>query len=305
MGIGKEWEHIVRVIVFGANGFLGAYVYRKLTQPNHPAVHVIGTCGAGSEVRELIPQDLTSDAPVRHLLRDVQPDVVIWCVKAREGQDEIRLTQGGLSAVVDAVGHSSRIIFVSTDAVLPGTAGHYGEATVPVESVGMTGLDHYINAKIEAERLIGENSSDFCIVRPGPIFGTGVDGRWDARTHRLLEALGRGERIEQPLNLIRTYAHVQDLAESLSELARLPVNGVLHVGAPTPASHFDFAMAVAHRASFSTRLVRDFEISPEEATGRQVRLDTSMDTSRAAQCLRTRFRSVPEALAEEPDETIR
>lgn len=294
---------MVRVMVFGASGFLGGHVYRNLV--NQGNVDVVGTCGPESQTAGLVPLDLTLGDPVRRLLRDVVPDVIIWCVMARRGDHEIRLSEGGLSTVVHQVGQSTRILFVSTDAVLPGHRGPYGEATPGAESPGTTALDQYINAKIDAERRLGEGAANYCIVRPGPIYGTRVDGRWDGRTRRVLGALGRGESIEQPVNLIRTYSHVEDLAAGLAELTRLPIEGVLHVGSPIPASHWDFATAVAQRAGFSPHLVRGFEISPGEVRERQIRLDTSLDTSRASRCLTTRLRSLDEALAEAPIDILR
>lgn len=296
-------RRMVRVLVMGASGFLGGQVYKRL-QRAEDSVRVSGTCSGASPAEGLIPVELTSDRQVRFLLRDMKPDVVIWCVKARQGQDEIPLVRGGLSVLVDEAGLSSRIIFVSTDAALPGIAGRYGESTPLAASAGQAALDHYINAKIEAERMIVARSSDFCIVRSGPIFGRGLDGRWDRRTQEILDALGCGERVERSLNLIRTFVHVQDLAESLCELSRARVNGVLHVGSPCPASYWDFAIAVAHRAGFPTHAVRGTKISPGDAARRQIRLDTSMDTSRAAACLRTRFRNVPEALEGESLEDL-
>ncbi len=291
---------LVRIIVFGANGFLGAHVYRKLVKRHGSDALVVGTCSTHSQMPGLISLDVMMHGAVQALLQEVKPDVVIWCVKAREGQDEVRITQGGLSTLVDQVGRSSRIIFVSSDAVLPGSSGHYREDTPPVASRGVTALDHYINGKIAAERLIAEASSNFCIVRPGPIFGTRVTGGWDDRTHRMLEALGRGAGLQQPWNLVRTYSHVQDLADSLCELSQSQVNGVLHVGAPLPTSHFDFGKVLAHRAGYPVQSVRGFEISPEDAAKRHLRLDTSMDTHRATECLHTSFSSVQEALSREP-----
>lgn len=289
----------MRVMVFGASGFLGEHVYQRLHSQSANGVQVVGTCSKYSQSDGLMPIDLESAPLVKSLVREVHPDAVIWSVKAREGVDESTLHEGGLSSIVNEVGGSSRLIFVSSDAVLPGTEGHYSEETTPARSAGTSWLDRYINAKIEAEVLIRQGCSNFCIVRTGPIFGRRINGDWDARTHGILSALERGERIERPWNLVRTYCYVEDLADSLCELLFSNVQGVLHVGARTPASHFEFATAVAQWFGYPTSQVNGFEISSDEAKRQHVRLDTSMDTSRALECLTTRFRDLRQALTNE------
>jgi len=294
----------MRVLVFGASGFLGAHVYKRLVTQRPPDIDVIGTCSKHSRSEELIPVDLESANVVRSLVREVEPDAVIWCVKARDDADETNLNRTGLVSIVEEFALGSRIIFVSSDAVLPGTEGHYGELATPVRSLGTYWLDRYINAKIEAEMLIRESCSDYCIVRTGPIFGKRVSGEWDSRTDSVLSTLERGERLERPVNLVRTYSHVGDLADSLCELLPSNVHGLIHVGAKTPMTHFDFAMAVAQGSGYPTDPVQGFEISPADAKRRHVRLDTSMDTSWAVECLRTRFRHIHEALEDESMELI-
>ena len=140
---------IMRILVFGAIGYVGAHVYQQWAAD--PQAAVVGTC---SKVRR-----------VRGLLKDVKPDVVIWCAKAREDHEEEEMHRAGLAAVVQEVGPTARLIFLSSDRVLPGKCGHYDERTEPQYSVGSMALDRYINAKIDAERRIQTSVSDFCIVR--------------------------------------------------------------------------------------------------------------------------------------------
>lgn len=291
---------IMRILVFGAIGYVGAHVYQQWAAD--PQAAVVGTCSKVRRARGLVAVDLEPDQEVRDLLRAVKPDVVIWCAKAHEDHEE-EMQGAGLAAVVQEVGQTARLIFLSSDGVLPGKSGHYDERTEPQYRVGSMALDRYINAKIDAERRIQTRASDFCIVRSGPVFGRNVHGQWDDRTGRVLDTLARGERMRQPKNLIRTYADVSDLAASVTELSRLSLQGILHVGATVPASHYDYAITLAERWNYSATLIEGFVIDPEDAKQRQVRLNTSMDTKRASNALKRGFRNISEALACGPSYT--
>lgn len=295
----------MRIMVFGASGFLGAHVYQRLITRSTDGTNVIGTCRMQAHATGLIPIDLESDVIVRSLVQEVEPHAMIWCVKARQNADEAKLL-GGLTSLLEEAGSVTRIIFVSSDAVLPGRMGRYSEEVTPALSVGTSSsLARYINAKIEAEMRISESCSDFCIVRTGPIFGQNVGGEWDTRTDGILSALERGEVLRRPVNLVRTYSQVEDLADGLCELVFSNVQGVLHVGAKTSVSHYDFALAIAQRFGYATDRITAFEIPPEDAARRHLRLDTTLDTCRATQCLTTGFRDVYEALAHESRGLIR
>jgi dTDP-4-dehydrorhamnose reductase len=112
-----------RIMVVGASGYLGAHVYRILAeQGDH---EVLGTYGRSAALHEgLIQVDLTEAESVRRMMVHTRPDVVIWCVKHTSPDlDERELNYIGPRSVIANASPPMRLIFVSTDGVLPGIAG--------------------------------------------------------------------------------------------------------------------------------------------------------------------------------------
>ena len=284
----------MRVLVMGGSGFLGAHVWERLRRTQ--GVEAVGTYGR--RVSSLLrPVDLTSSASVRRLVDGIRPDVLVWCARhTRAGLDERALHEVGLRAALSAAGPDVRLVFVSSDGVLPGARGPCTESAEPAPMINMTPLAQYTNAKIAAEKRIARECGNHCIARVGPIFGRTVQGDLDDRCRTLLENLKRGEICRCPANLWRTRAHVEDLAEALCELAAGNLRGVIHLGPERSESHFTFALAAARAFGYSERLIEPFDIDPDDARRREVRLDTTMDTSLARSTLRVRFRTVSEAL---------
>ena len=287
------------VLVVGASGFLGAHVRRRFLAAG---VHVRGTCGRhagpGLDAVDLLDAQATTRY-VRSL--QPQPDVVVWCAKGhREDDDEQSLNATGLCALVRAVPAATRLIFLSTDGVLPGTGGPHAEGVTPLPFSGGSSIARYTNGKLWAERWLGRASplaGTTTIVRTGVIYGQDVSGHWDARTAAVLQDFAAGAPFSRAANLLRTFVHVEDLASALCELAALEMPGILHAGPERGESHYTFALAIARAFGLPAQLLRPHSIPPEDVAEREVRLDTRLRTSAIRAQIATRFHSVDEVFA--------
>lgn len=286
----------MRILVVGASGFLGAHTYRLLTRQDDAAV--VGTYGRRAVFPGLRHVDLSSRSSVMALMRAAQPEVVIWCAKHTAPALEAPILETGLPSLTEAARPGTKLVFVSTDGVLPGTSGRYGEGadTLPVDSG--SAVAQYTNAKRNAEQFIASAWDDYSIVRVGPIYGRSSTGEWDARVLGLLEAFRLGETVSRAANIKRTFIQVEDLAAALCELSTSAYKGILHLGPAEPASYFDFARTVAEVSGFPVQRVRPYDVSSEEIRERAIRADTSMDTEWAGRILKTRFRPLQEGMAD-------
>ena len=111
-----------------------------------------------------------------------------------------------------------------------------------------------------------------------------MHGQGDDRTGRVLDTLARGERMRQPKNLIRIYANVSDLAASVIERPRLSLQGIFHVGAAVPASHYDYATTLAERWNHSATLIEGFVIDSEPSSAKSLHGHKT-----CVECSETRF----------------
>lgn len=287
----------MRTLVLGASGFVGGHCYRLLSARGDDVVGTVGpSTPATGDLRAL---DIATPDGLRRLLWAIKPHAVIWCIKRNAvGADERTQNEMGLS-VLREFDADQRLVFVSTDGVLPGVRGPYDEATTPQQIL----LDHplaaYTNAKLWAEQYVTAHFPRACTVRVGPIYGRSVLGHWDDRVGQIRAELATGRPLSRAANIRRTFIEVQDLAQALVELSGNDVCGLLHLGPATSESHLSFARKVAMVWGLPDNLIEAFSLSEDEVRRRKVRLDTTMSTAKAQQVLQTRFRSVSQGLAPE------
>jgi dTDP-4-dehydrorhamnose reductase len=285
-------------MVVGASGYLGAHVYRILAeQGDH---EVLGTYGRSSDLHEgLIQVDLTVAESVRKMMVHTRPDVVIWCVKHTSPElDERELNHIGLRSVIDHASPRMRLLFVSTDGVLPGIEGPYPETVQPAPMLTDTPVAQYTNSKLDTEQYILSNWQDSCIVRVGPIYGRSVRGGWDPRMAALHGEFEHNRKVTRAANILRTFVQVEDLAHALAELASHDFQGLLHLGPEKSLSYYELALEVAKAWGYPASLVAPAIVSEAEAQLRHIRMDTTMSVGLAKSLLSTPFRTPEEALSD-------
>ncbi len=165
----------MKVLLTGANGFLGIYLAPKLNQKGYT---VIAT-GRGERTSaidptlEYVPMDFTDPFAVHDVFERYSPDVVIHA-GAMSKVDACELDQweayranveGTITLMINAAEYRSFFIFVSTDFIFKGDIGMYTEEDKadPVNFYGKT--------KKEAEEAIMEYEYDWAIARTILVYG--------------------------------------------------------------------------------------------------------------------------------------
>lgn len=159
----------MRVLVTGFNGQLGYDCVRELKDRGYTDV-------LGIDINDL---DITDEKAVNIYIKNYKPDAIIHCAawtavdKAEQNIDLVRkvnvLGTKYIAEAAEAV--SSKLIYISTDYVFPGTGDRFYEAndkTGPISVYGQTKLDGEIAASVCSKTFIvriswvfGKNGNNF------------------------------------------------------------------------------------------------------------------------------------------------
>lgn len=280
----------VNIILLGASGLLGGKVYKRLKGKSE--FNTYGTYLSHRENEELFQLDVIDEAQVEKLFDKVSPDVVLWSLLSSDFKNESQLTHTGLVNVIKHMKKSCKLVYVTTDGFSDGR-GNYSEKDAPsyIESSSLVNL--YIKAKIEAEDIV-KSLDDYVIARTGPIYGMDALGRWDKRTRELIENLNQGMEVVRTSNMYKTFVNVDDFAEALVEMIEIDFKGVIHIGPENKESYYTYNTKMAQKLGLDASLIKENQLSLEEAHSRGICLDTSMNTSKCRKVLKMKFRNLNE-----------
>ena len=230
-----------RALIIGASGFLGGTIYYKL---NNIGVNVLGTYSSKKKQSEYVKLDVLDTGRLIELIKDYIPDVIIWTVMNHDLEEEI--AEKVMPAIRDTVGNI-RFIFMSTSVAYE---KNMSEDVQPyLRSEDMYNY-HYFNGKIKSENVI-KTMQNYCIVRPGSIYGTDPYGEMDMRSRLLKEHVDSGEKYIRASNIIFSVVEVNELADAVIELANSDYIGIINVSEEKPVSHYDFNKALCKRYGWS------------------------------------------------------
>lgn len=275
----------MKVCVFGASGYLGASVYKRLT--DIPDMDVVGTYLDDPERFEGLEKlDINQPESFSDFFKKEDPDVVIWSVMS--GPKEYELTDHGFTHLLTHLTPQTKLIYISSDLVFSEGKGPYTEED-PITALPEDHIySNYTNGKVKAERLIGKELVNYTILRAGPIYGENQIGKLDADTDHLTAQLQLGKSAAFRDDLIRTFVHVEDLAKVIVELTQKDVKGTYHVGPSKRQSFYQFIKMTAERTGYDTSFIEK-EAEHEEAD-QEIPKDTSLITEKITKVTNQTFR---------------
>src|SRR5262249_48570044 len=152
----SEAQPMMRLLLTGASGLLGAYLLRELAQWQGDGVAWSGTQGGDLFGRRLLPVDLADTDQVVAAFRQSKPTVVLHaaalasvaeCQRDPQRARQVNVQATALLAELAAEGRA-RLVFVSTDLVFDGEHAPYREtdSAAPLSLYGAT--------KAEAESAV-------------------------------------------------------------------------------------------------------------------------------------------------------
>lgn len=275
----------MKICLFGASGYVGASIYKKLKDVND--IEVSGTyLDQPAMFDDLVKLDINEPESFSNYYKKEKPDIVIWSVM--DGPNEHDLTDKGLMNLITFLTPETKLIYISSDFVFSDGKGPYTEdnplSTLPDDHIFST----YTNAKVKAERLINNELSNFVILRAGPIYGENQIGKLDDYTDQLSYHLRSGKSIAFRDDLIRTFIHVEDLADVIVKMVKHDETGVFNIGPSTADSFYKFMQAEAEKMGYSPELVEKAKENEEADQG--IPKNISLITEKINKKLKLKFR---------------
>ena len=253
-----------RVLVTGADGLLGQALSHRLSC--WPGLDLLLTGrGGGPRISQFaggwVPMDVTDPAAVERVMQDFAPTAVVHlaamskvepCEREREACWDVNVHATERLARA-CRRHGARLVFLSTDFVLDGTAGPYAETDRPDP------INAYGRSKLAAENaIVGSGLREWTVVRTTLGFGD-VEGYPEGRMNLatfLVRELGAGREVDVTSDQLRTPTYAPDLADGIARVIDQRRDGLYHVAGAEVMTTLEFARALADRFGYDAGLIR-------------------------------------------------
>lgn len=240
----------MKILITGANGFLGYYLTEKLLQKKYTVI-------ATGKGESRLPfnhydnfiyneMDFTDPFSVHDIFEKNKPDVVVHA-GAISKVDDCELnqweayranTEATVTMLINAEEYKSFFVFVSTDFIFDGQKGMYKEddKAHPVNFYGKT--------KLEAEEAVKEYQYDWAIVRTVLVYGKPQAGRANILTI-VKDKLEKGVGYNVVDDQVRTPTYVEDLADGIITIIEKKARGVYHLSGEEVMTPYQMAIKAA------------------------------------------------------------
>lgn len=250
----------MKILVTGANGFLGQHLCLYLQQAGH---EVIATGRGNSRlpttfVQKYAAADLTNATEVHALVQQAQPDVIIHSA-AMSKPDECHVQREAcllhnvevtryLTDAANSLNKPVHFIYVSTDFVLPDNGPHD-------ETVTPAPLNFYGESKLQSEQLVASAMKHYAIMRPVFMYGAVWEGLRGGFVQWVRQSLEQGKPIKVVNDQLRTPTYVGDICQGLEAIARLQKNGIYHLSGKEEITPYQMALAVANELQLDSAVI--------------------------------------------------
>lgn len=251
----------MKILVTGANGFLGSYLIQQLSEKG---IQVIATGSGASRLPnennkhfQYETMDFTDPFSVHDVFQKHKPEVVVHA-GAMSKPDECELNQwqayrtnveGTINLLLNAEEHKSFFVFVSTDFIFDGIQGMYREDDLP------SPVNFYGKTKLEAEAAVKEYEFDWAIVRTILVYGKPVTDKQNILTV-VKEKLEKGEVYNVVDDQVRTPTYVEDLVAGIISVIERKTKGVYHISGDDVLTPYEMACKVADHCKLDKSLIK-------------------------------------------------
>lgn len=250
----------MKILITGANGFLGYYLTDQLLQKGKTVMATgIGSCRlpySGERNFHYQEMDFTNPYSVHDVFETFRPEVVVHA-GAMSQPDKCEFNQmaaylvnveGTVQLLMNAQEHKSFFLFLSTDFVFDGETGMYRETDAPRP------VNYYGRTKLEAEEAVKEYEYDWAIARTVLVYGKNHSGRKNL-LHIVKEKLEQGEVFHVVNDQLRTPTYVEDLAKGIMAIIEQRAKGIFHLSGREVLTPYQMAQKAAVHLGLDTSLL--------------------------------------------------
>jgi len=287
----------MKVLVIGANGFLGLKILKYSSQfaPNDEFI------GADIDI-SLIPDnflsyplDISDARQVEDTLNKINPDLTILtaamtnvdqCEDFKDKAHSINaLGPKHVSIVVKK--RDKRLIFISTDFVFDGAKGWY------VEEDQVNPISYYGESKLEGERFVINSRAKSLICRTSVLYGWPVKGQRDNFFSWAKEKLYNGEKLKITSSQKNCPTLCDDLAKSIIKLRNFSKSYILHTCGSERISRYEFVNKIAENFDYNKKLIESVQFFEQKAERPN---DSSMSNEKIAKLFGIEFNNVTDSM---------
>ena len=252
----------MKILLTGANGFLGYYLSELLTNAglnllatSRGPCRLPFTTKSGFAYTSL---DFTDRQHTHQVVTNFAPDWIIHAGAIGKPDDCARQPAMASRINVDGTDHllaaarsvQAKFCYISTDFVFDGVAGNY------TEEDERHAVNHYGQTKVEAEQLVERSGLHWSIVRTVLVYGRPMTGRSNLLSI-VQEKLSQGQTYQVVDDQIRTPTYVGDLAQGIFKMIARSAQGIYHLSGLEVLTPYAMAIrAAAHLGLDSSLVIR-------------------------------------------------
>ncbi|MFL9483824.1 SDR family oxidoreductase [Chitinophagaceae bacterium LWZ2-11] len=248
----------MKILITGANGFLGQHLTFSLSDISHEVTAVSkGSCRIEGKSGFLYKSlDLTDKTAVEELVAELKPQVIIHNAAmskpdaCNDDKDEcLRQNVDTTSFLLHAAKeYASYFIYVSTDFIF-GENGPHAETATPEP------LNFYGESKLKAEQLVKQSGLKYAIMRPVFIYGPAWQGMRPTFLHWVQNSLAAGKKIKVVNDQWRTPTYVYDICNGIRKMIELQAEGYFHLAGKDILTPYQMAVSVAQILGLDASLI--------------------------------------------------
>lgn len=291
----------MRVLITGANGFLGFYLTRLLLEKGYEVVATgKGPCRlpfAGQDRFAYHELDFTRLSEVANVFNRYAIHVIVHCGaiskpdECEKDKDLAYHTNVTATSYLleQAIVHQSFFIFLSTDFIFSGEKGMYVEDDQPGP------VNYYGQTKLDSEAEVKKFPFPWAIVRTVLVYGPAMTGRGNILTV-VKEKLEKKETYNVFDDQVRTPTYVEDLATGIASIIEKKAEGVFHISGEEVFTPYEMSCAAADWLGLDKTLIKKVT-APEFVQPAKRPAKTGFNISKAKEELGFQPRSFREGLS--------
>lgn len=288
----KADKNFKKVLVIGANGFLGRNIFNLRNSEVKQNLNLIAADLDNSNLPSNIPFhkiDITNYNQTIKKITKISPDIVILTA-AMTHVDQCEVDQnlttkinveGTLNVVKSCKKLNSKLVFLSTDFIFDGKRSNYSYK----ETVIPNPLNHYARTKYEAELIIYSSGIEYLICRTAVLYG------WNETKLNfitwILNNLKQNKTISIITDQINSPTFVINLAQIILKLIEKETKGIYHTAGDCALNRYEIALKCAEIFGYDKNLIGPIDYFEQKAIRPK---NASLDISKLKKLLGTELK---------------